>query len=276
MTSLETESTSESDRCAGCTILLRSFYNSKQLIEPVSFHESCQLEKLVLGSRPQSTAESEQQESYALPSKSLFLHLNDQLLYPEPQSSIDYSSKNVLLVCPGSVKRASVLDSLAKLRFKKFVCLHIERSPWAEKYFDDWIIADDEDISKRQTAVEAVQNYCNTNSMRFDAILAYSDYVISTTAFIQEELRMPGAMSFESCEMTKNKYEFRKMCQSNNISCLKFFLIKNEEIISYVDFYKSKTSETSLTELDKNSEICASVQFPLIVKNPRGTGKGRS
>ena len=247
--------------------MVRSFYNSKQMIKHAGINDDSLLA---------NASNHDKQELYALPAKSLFVHLNAELLHPANPSNVDYSKCNILLVSPGSIKRTAVLESLKGLNFNKFVCLHKEQPAWAEKYFDDWIIADNEDISKRQMALEAVEKYCSTKDIKFDTVLSFDDFVISTTAFIQEKLKIPGPMSFEVCEMTKNKYEFRKRCKINDISCLKFFLIKNKDIGTYVNFYKTKLAkdDKSLSELvDTVEPVC--INFPLIMKHSRGSGKGR-
>lgn len=252
----------EDDKRRG-PFLLRSFYNHHVTAKVESCNDSPHIR----------TPNDHEQENYELPVGSLFVHLNTKLLHPEIHSHIDYSKMNILLVSPGSFKRTAVLESLKTLHFNKFICLHKDKPAWAEKYFDDWIIVEDEDISKRQEALEAVRQYCTTKQTHFDAILSFDDYVISTTAFIQEGMNIPGAMSHEVCEMIKNKHEFRKLCAGKNISCLKFFLIQNANIPAYVDFYKAKNT-ASLSELGTETSEPVCINFPLIMKHSRGSGKG--
>jgi hypothetical protein len=111
-----------------------------------------------------------------VPRNAIVFHLNESVLYSTNKSNHFYEDKSILLVGCGSIKRTSVLKSLKLLNFRKFVCLHKNKQNWAEWAFDDWILADHEDISNKEKTIDTVKNYMNTFQIKFDAIMTYDDY----------------------------------------------------------------------------------------------------
>ena len=277
--------------CAACKLIISSFYNSKNGINLTSTHKSCHLKYSIDNTLLVGNFDMVIREPYNLPNKSVYFHLNEEILYPPPSTStstssgqFNYRDKNVLLIGCGGIKRLPVVKSLAKLNFKKLVCLNKERS-WAHSYFDDWIYAETEDVNQKETTLKAINNYCEANRLKFDAVLTYDDYCVLTTSYIQKELNLPGGTPYEFLEKIKNKYEFRNMCRKLSISCPKFFLIKNEEVETY---YRVNKAQVRLAALDDASEFQAKefvslldetlepvqIEFPLIIKNIYGSGKG--
>jgi len=196
------------------------------------------------------------------PPNSVFFHLNENILYENGNSNNKkneiYKDKSILLVGTGSIKRMPVLKSLKLLAFKNFICLMKTKESWAETYFDDWILADHEDINNKENTLNSVKSYMSNTNIIFDAILTYDDYCVLITSYLISKLNYKG-IPFDFVKMIKNKYEFRSLCSNLNINHPKFFLIKSNERKSF--FSNSK--------IDWNG-----CNFPLIVKNTNGSAKG--
>lgn len=280
--------------CAACKLIISSFYNSPKNghINLTRGHKSCHLKYSIDNTLQVGNFDMVIRDPYKLPNKSVYFHLNEEILCQPASSSsaaghqFNYSDKTVLLVGCGGIKRLPVVKSLAKLSFKKLVCLNKERS-WAHSYFDDWIYAENEDVNQKETTLKAITSYCEANRVKFDAVLTYDDYCVLTTSYIQKELNVPGATPYDFLEKIKNKHEFRNMSRKLGISCPKFFLIKNEEVDAYYRVNKLR-AELALNDaaaasgqpktkefvslLDESLEP-VQIEFPLIIKNIFGSGK---
>ena len=192
------------------------------------------------------------------PPNSVFFHLNENILYENSNQNEIYKEKSILLIGTGSIKRISVLKSLRLLSFKHFVCLTRIKESWTENFFDDWIIADHEDINNKENTLNSVKNYMSNNNITFDAILTYDDLCVLITSYLISELNYKG-IPFGFVEIIKNKYEFRSLCSKLNINHPNFFLIKSSE----------RTNIINSLNIDFNG-----CNFPLIVKNTYGVSKG--
>lgn len=167
-----------------------------------------------------------------IPPKSAYFHLNEKILYDK--SDHEYSDKNILLVGCGSIKRTSVLRSLKLLSFNKFICLAKTKMNWTVNFFDDWILADHEDINQKEATLKAVEQYQHKNNIKFDAVLTYDDYCVLVTSYITSNLNLVG-IPFDFIEKIRNKYSFRSHCSDLKINCPKFYLIKSNERKSFLN-----------------------------------------
>ena len=224
----------------------------------------------------QRLLDNEKDSVVHLPKKTIYSHENIDILYDFKKSSSpqflketsSYSDKNVLLIGCGSIKRLSVLQSLKLLSFKKFVCLDVSKK-WAIDYFDEWIIAESEDVNKKEATLKAVKNFMIEKNIKFDAIFTYDDYCVLMAAYLQQELGFKG-MSFEYAEKIKNKYEFRRHCASLDINHPNFFLVLSHQRNEFLETLDPLGKPSKIKSID-GKESCS---FPLIIKHTHGSGKG--
>jgi len=211
-----------------------------------------------------------------LPPKSVYFHFNEELLddflpLTSPNQSTveksEYNDKNLLLVGSGSIdfKRLQVLLSIKRLGLKRLVCLSRSKT-WADPYVDDWIIAENEDVSHKNSVLESIQSYMNDNDLKFDGVITYDDFCTNMTSFIAEKLNLPG-IPLEISLKIKNKYEFRNLCEKCGINSAKTFLIESGERFKYCE--TNQKNEKFVESLDGKRKI----DLPVIVKNPFGVGK---
>jgi hypothetical protein len=205
------------------------------------------------------------------PKQTIYIHLDDQTLNVfEPDKSTptinDYSDKNVLLIGCGAHKRVIVLQNILKHKFNKIVCLTREKE-WGLEYFDDWIIAENDDISQKEDTLRKVQEYMSVNKIEFHAIFTHYDYSVPMTSYLADHFKLPTVPFDVSCSI-KNKYEMRRICMAQGISTPNFCLIKSEMRKQLVEGIRTNKIPTI------NSEKGGQIVFPLIVKNPNGVAKG--
>ncbi|RNA40970.1 D-alanine-D-alanine ligase [Brachionus plicatilis] len=134
---------------------------------------------------------------------------------------------------------------------------------WAHNYFDDWIDADHENLINIEETSKRVLEYEKKIHSKFNAIFTYDDYSILVASYLANHFNLPS-IPFELAKTIKNKI----LCEKNGITFPNFFLIKNHEIDPYTKL-NGKLDNIFSLPLFKNSKI----EFPLIVKNPNGSGK---
>lgn len=260
-TNLIIDSDNDSKLCSDCILVIKSFYTKNNSDKNVTCQSLDKYNKLT--------------------KQSVYFHLNDQLLDESPSSKSTNSkeinknknaNKNVLLVGCGSLKRMPILESIKKLNFKRLVCLCNQKT-WAYNYFDDWINAEHEDISKKENTLKVVKDYMNDNNLKFDAILTYDDYCTLVASFLANSFDLPS-IPFEFVKTIKNKYEFRKLCAELKINHPQFFLIKSENRHEYINAYRNN-SKIFLSKFGRSFSTMdeISINLPVIVKNPCGAGK---
>ena len=219
-----------------------------------------------------------------MPNNTVYYHLNEDepnaysLLFSESAVEDDpdlekYREKSVLLIGSGKFGRMPVLLNLLNLPFKRIVCLCNEKT-WAHTFINDWILAEHEDISQKESTIKAIDNYMRENNMYFDTIITYDDLCTTLTSYLSELYGLNG-ISFDFCTKIKNKYEFRKLCKQQGISHPNFFKIDSNQRRDYIDYYKRIANKNknvlTVTNLFDAKITC---NLPVVVKNPFGLGKG--
>ena len=195
-----------------------------------------------------------------LPKDCVYTYLNGLLNETDAHSGI-YSSKNVLLIGTGSIKRLPILLNLKSFKFNRLVGV-VKSKNWAFKHFNDVILAEHENIESKTETLFKIKNYMQNNCVKFDAVLTYDDYCTHLTSFIAESLNLPG-IPFSLATNIVNKYEFRRLCQRLGIHTPIFFMLKANER----QVHLSNLKEADLI----GNSTCA---FPVVVKNSTGCGKG--
>jgi hypothetical protein len=205
-----------------------------------------------------------------LPQRTVFIHVNNSLLnvYEYNQSFLAdiYKSKNVLIVGCGSIKRMVVLQTIRKLKLNKLVCL-ARNEDWAAPFFDDWILAEHENLSHKETTLRKVEQYMQSNNVSFDAILTYDDYCILMTSYLANHFGFPS-IPYEVCARIKNKHEFRRVSTDLNISAPKFLMIDSNKCSEIKDAIQNNSIKQLIAE---NGGMV--LNFPVIAKNTVGAGK---
>lgn len=195
-----------------------------------------------------------------LNNKGVFFHQNKSILNDDYGYFID---KTVLVIGCGSIKRYHVLKSLKNLNFKKMICLCKEKT-WAFDYFDDWILADHENLTQIEDTLDKLVKYEKENHLKFNAVFTYDDYSILVASYLANHFKLPS-IPFELAKIIKDKFEFRKLCEKKGIFVPKFCLIRANEIGSLIKTHNDVFSSICLKE--------SKIKFPVIVKNSKGSGK---
>lgn len=195
-----------------------------------------------------------------LKNKDGYFYLNKSILSDDHGN---FKHKTVLVIGCGSIKRYHVLKSLKNLNFKKMICLCKEKT-WAYDYFDDWILADHEKLTKIEDTLNKVIEYEKEYQSKFDAIFTYDDYSILVASYLANHFKLPS-IPFELAKLIKDKFEFRKLCKKKGIFAPKFCLIKASEIGSLIETKNDILSSIWFQE--------SKIKFPVVVKNSKGSGK---
>ena len=153
------------------------------------------------------------------------------------------SGKTLLIVNTGSLKKKFILQRIRKIAGLKIVILNSEKN-WAEKYTDDWIIAD---TTKQELAIKMVEEYHLVQA--FDGVITFWEDDVLLTAKIAEKLGVVG-IPFIVAKYARNKLLFRRFCQKNNLPFPKF------------------GRANSLEELVKTMEL---LKFPVVLKPAFGS-----
>lgn len=153
------------------------------------------------------------------------------------------SGKTLLIVNTGSLKKKFILQRIRKIAGLKIVILNSEKN-WAEKYTDDWIIAD---TTKQELAIKMVEEYHLVQA--FDGVITFWEDDVLLTAKIAEKLGVVG-IPFTVAKYARNKLLFRRFCQKNNLPFPKF------------------GRANSLEELVKTMEL---LKFPVVLKPAFGS-----
>ena len=199
-------------------------------------------------------------EQIELAKDCVYTYLNGLLNETDAHSGI-YSSKNVLLIGTGSIKRLPILLNLKSLKFNRLVGV-VKSKNWAFKHFSDVILAEHENIESKTKTLFKIKNYMQNNCVEFDDVLTYDDYCTHLTSFIAESLNLPG-IPFGLATNIVNKCEFRKLCRRLDITTPIFFMLKASER----QMHLSNLKEAGLI----GNSMCV---FPVVVKNSIGCGKG--
>jgi hypothetical protein len=234
--------------------------------------------KLVISSYNKNTDHHDELCQYTtLPLKTYFFHLNNNVLYNDQRFGNPdfYKDKTVLLVGTGALKRKSVLDSLKKLNFKKKINLIINQS-WTLEYFDDFIVAETDNVEKKEETLTVIKNYMHLNNIKFDAIFTYDEFCVLMTAYLTQELNLPGIPYDVACKI-RNKHEFRKYSEQLGVNYPNYHLVESSERISQVRKIESLLNGKLINDREKSRLLqdLAKIEPPFIVKNKFGLGKGK-
>jgi hypothetical protein len=205
-------------------------------------------------------------KSFVLPKNSIFYHLNESCLSTQNAADLnDYSDKCVLIVGFGELNRLSVLSSIAKLEFKKMVCLS-NTIGWALDFFDDMILAEHQDIDKKEDTLEIVNEYMLENKLRFDAVLTYDESSLLIASYLATNLNLPS-IPFDFALKMANAYEFKKACLEADLKMPHFCIIKSNDRLNVLKEVKNRLN-TLRSEI--NGKV---IGFPLLVRSSNSPEK---
>ena len=271
--------------CTRTNELLKSsvqLNNKNELNSENQLHGDCtHCIKIISSKHNQAFDGIKNQESIKIPDKTLFFHSNNETLYSDSrfENPDFYKDKIILIVGTGSVKRKSILNNLKKLNFRKTVNLVIKKT-WATEYFDDFIIAESDNVERKEETLAAVKAYMTNNCTKFDAIMTYDEFCVLMTAYLTQELNLNG-IPFEVACRIRNKSSFRKYCEQLDINCPKNVLVESKERCQHVTridkfFCEIKTGEGQEEKTQKRLlQQLATIEPPFIIKNKYGLGKGK-
>lgn len=135
--------------------------------------------------------------------------------------SNDLRKKTLLVVNTGPKRKEFVMRAIKSIG-TRIVVLNNEKN-WADKYVDEWIIADT--INHKQ-AVRAVQNYINNSKIKIDGAVTYWECGVLLTAKIIDKFGFIGN-SYISARIARDKYLFRDFCEAHDIPTPKFKMVKS-------------------------------------------------
>jgi hypothetical protein len=208
-----------------------------------------------------------------LEKSSLFFHSNEKFLNSFASGNAQvknceqlFRDKNVLLIGHGSASRMPILENLSRYKFNRLVGL-CKAKTWAHGLFTDFICADPEKLDSVHETVEAVLDFMTRKNVVFDAIVTYDDYCMEVAMFLANYFDLPST-SFGLLRAIRNKDEFRRLCADSGITHPRFVVIKSCSRARFLSDLKLNRI-VSLRTCDSER-----VQFPVIVKNTTGAGKG--
>ncbi len=161
----------------------------------------------------------------------------------EPIEPLPLTGKTILIVNTGTLKKKFILQRIRKIPGLKVVVLNSVKN-WADKYVDEWIIAD---TTKHSEAMRAVDEYLANR--KIDGVLTFWEDDVLLTAKIAEKHRLIG-IPHTVAQRTRNKLLFRQFCQENHLPFPKF---------------GRANDQTELTKLMKT------LKFPVVIKPAFGS-----
>jgi hypothetical protein len=218
-----------------------------------------------------------------LKSKEKFFYVNAAQLLGnhDREVAIDYSKKSILVICSGFSGNANCLKITSEMNYGYTVNLTSTKC-WSEEFFDDTIIANDRDLSRKDETLNAVKAFMKERSVKFDAVITVHEYCVQMTSYLASELGCLG-IPLEVARTMQDKYEFRKHCDQLGITTPKYNLIKSDARQTHIDtigfFHKaSSSSDDQIMCLKLSSQlvrILANTEPPFIIKDPSGAAKGK-
>ena len=137
---------------------------------------------------------------------------------------INFSEKTLLLVNTGNTKKRFILQKLNKMGLQ-IVVLNKEKN-WAQPYVDHWILANTDD---HQESLAAVANFLREHpTIKVDGALTFWEDDVLLTSRITSKFNWIGS-PYDTVKKVRNKFEFRKFCNNNNIRAPRHALIRSRK-----------------------------------------------
>jgi hypothetical protein len=193
-------------------------------------------------------------------------------------NSDSYSEKAILVLCTNGSGSTNCLKIAKKMNYGYKVNLTSTKC-WSEEFFDETIIANDRDLSKKEETLNTVRAFMQEKNVKFDAVVTVHEYCVQMTCYLASELGCIG-MPLEVAQTIQHKYEFRKYCDQLDIVTPKYNLIKSDERqmhVDIIDFFQRATSHMDADAVCFEPElvrILTNIELPFVVKNPNGVAKG--
>jgi len=151
-------------------------------------------------------------------------------------------TKSILVVNTGPAKKEFIFKKLHSLGLRIY-CLHREKN-WAQKYADQWIIAD---TNNEEESLAALKEFLKVK--KIDGVITFWEQDVELAAKICEQYGFAGN-SYEVANKVRNKYKFRSFCQKHSLPYPKYKVINQVKDLS---------------------EVVASFVFPLVIKPKVGS-----
>ena len=147
-----------------------------------------------------------------------------------PGNQPPLSGKTILLVNTGYIKKRFIIGLLKKLGLT-VVVLNKEKN-WAAPYTDHWILAD---TVNHNESLEAVDKFISSHpKVKIEGAVTFWEDDVLLTSKIIDKYGFKG-IPYSISSRIRNKYEFRKFCEENNLPAPRHRLIKSDEDIEYID-----------------------------------------
>lgn len=135
--------------------------------------------------------------------------------------------QTILVVHAMGLSKKFVLQRIKKMGVR-LVCLSKEKTPWAESYVDEWILAD---LQNHKECIEAVKKYnADHPKRRINGAVTFWDEAVLLTAHIVDAFGLTG-IPYAIAKQVKNKYAFRDFCSANGILAPKHELLRSKKDI---------------------------------------------
>jgi hypothetical protein len=99
---------------------------------------------------------------------------------------------------------------------------------WALDFFDNMILAEHQDIERREETLQKVKEYMLENKIEFDAIFAYDEHSLLVASYLAGCFNLPSIPFDFALKMT-NACLFRKVCLQADIDTPNFCIIKSSD-----------------------------------------------
>jgi biotin carboxylase len=192
-----------------------------------------------------------------------------------------YVNKAILIIGSNGSGNASCLKIAQKMKYGVKVNL-TSTECWSKEFFDETIIVDDRDLSKKEETLNAVKVFMKERDVEFDAVITVHEDSVQMASYLASELGCL-CIPLEAVKTIQDKYEFRKYCEQVGIVSPKYNLIKHVERQKHIDaisYYQKTTSNSDDEKICSklSSELIktlTNIEFPFVVKNSSGSGKGK-
>ena len=154
-------------------------------------------------------------------------------------------NKTILLINTGSTHKRHVLKRLKQLELN-IIALNPEKN-WAQPYVDKWIITNNYDHNQ---ALRDLDNFLKENpQIKIDGVITFWEDDVLLTSKIVDKYGFIG-IPLNIAQEVRNKLEFRKFCEKNNLPFPKFKSIKSDQDLN---------------------DVIKTFKFPLVIKPAFGS-----
>jgi hypothetical protein len=187
-----------------------------------------------------------------------------------------YRKEAILILCSSVADNTNYIKRAKEMNYGYIVNLTSTKC-WAEEFVDDFIFAEDRDLSKKDETLVKIKCFMETKRIKFDAVIGLGDPVVEMAAYLAEELGCLGT-PLNVAQTIQNKYTFRQYCNGLGIATSKYALVKSNDRLKHIDMLNSLLAkcvvDNSLRDDFNHINLLNNVDLPFVIKNVSGSRKG--